>query len=284
MAEYIAQDLESRILSGDQLPEKFTLGALAQRYDVSATPVRLALESLIQKDLVIRLSNGRLKLNPPNRKRRSVDLPEKPTDWESVLAHEVLILSLKGEDCFLREEAMAERHGIGRTLLRRVFHRLAGGGLLTHVPRRGWQVRPFVENDMDAFVDIRETLETKALELAKPNVVNDDLEHMLAGNSSAQVTRGEIDNDLHRYFVEKSGNRYIESFFDLHGGYYMALFDYAMLGTKVIAKMAGQHCEILEHTIHRRWAKARTALTEHIQAQKPVMRQMVTMLRDSEAA
>lgn len=281
IAEYIEQDLESRIRSGIDLPPKLTLGALAENYGVSSTPVRLALESLIDKKLVERQENGRLRYRLPRRKtRKRVALPEKPVEWESVLANEVLILSLQGKVEFLREEAMAEKHGIGRTLLRRVFNRLAGGGLIEHVPRRGWKVREFRERDMDAFIDIRETLELKALDLARPNLQQTDLERMLSGNSPSHAASSRIDNHLHQYFIDRSGNRYVQSFFATHGGYYTALFDYATLGLSVVSEMAAQHCEILEHVMCKRWARARTALANHIQSQRPLMIRMIEQVKE----
>ena len=278
IAEYIEQDLESRIRNGSELPVKLTLGALAESYGVSSTPVRLALESLIDKKLVVRQENGRLKFRRPRRSsRKRVAPPEKPGDWESVLAQEILMLSLKRDSRpdFLREEQMAERHGIGRTLLRRVFNRLAGGGLIEHVPRRGWKVREFREQDMDSFLDIRETLEQKALDLARPRLDVETLQRMLEGNTPGAAARAQINNDLHQYFITCSGNRYIQSFFDSHGGYYTALFDYATLGLSVVSEMAEQHREILEHVLARRWARSRRALAHHIRSQRPLMLKMI---------
>ncbi|NNE35510.1 MAG: GntR family transcriptional regulator [Rhodothermales bacterium] len=278
ISKYIEQDLESRIRAGAELPMKLTVGAIADSYGVSQTPVRLALECLIDKNLVVKQENGRLRLPPVAGVKAHVAPPSKPVDWESVLANELLLMSLRGEDGFVREELMAEKHGIGRTPLRRVLHRLSGGGLIEHIPRRGWRVQTFRQADMDAFIDIRETLEVKALDLARSHLVQEDLERMVEGNSATAVSRSRIDNDLHDYFVKKSGNRYIISFFDSHGGYYTALFDYAALGAEVVSEMAGQHIEILNHVIARRWSKARRSLASHIRAQKPVMQKVITIL------
>ncbi len=271
ISQYIAEDLEARIRSGAPLPDKLTLGSIAESYGVSATPVRLALECLIDKQLVEKGDNGRLCVSSEKAVGKRTNPPAKPVDWEDVLAKEVLQMSLRGEDGFVREELMAEKHGIGRTLLRRVFHRLAGGGLIEHIPRRGWYVRPFRTEDMDSFLEVRELLEVQALDLARSRLDVVDLQRMIEGNSEAAVERAEIDNDLHAYFIEKSGNRYIASFFETHGGYYTALFDYAALGASVLAEMAGQHREVLDHVLAKRWAKARVALANHIRAQKPVM-------------
>ena len=275
IAEYIEQDLEAKICTDEEIPCKLTLGALAHHYDVSPTPVRQALQKLIERKVIVRMDNGRLKIGEVKKTRKQVKAPEKPTDWEFVLAQEILLLSLRGESVFLREEAMAEQHGIGRTLLRRVFNRLSGGGLLRHVPRRGWQVETFRKKDMEAFVDIREVLELRALDLSQDVLSNSQLQEILDGNSEEAVARKQIDNSLHQYFVRCSGNRYIESFFEVHGGYYMALFDYATLGVEVVSEMAAQHREILQHAMDRRWDQARKSLANHIQAQRPIMQEMI---------
>ncbi len=285
ISEYIEQDLESRIRSGSDLPERWTLSSIAGMYDVSLTPVRSALDGLIERRLLVKRENGRLQLgDTPAGSRRSrsgaASRPAPPIDWDAKIGREIILRSLRDtEDEFVREEAMAEQHGIGRSLLRGTFQRLAGGGLLEHVPRRGWRVPRFDREEMDAYLDIRETLEVKALDLARPTLDSGRLEAMIAGNGSGAVRRGEIDNTLHAYFVQQSGNRYIEAFFDANGRYYNALFDYAALGAEVVAEMAEQHVEILEHACARRWARARTALAHHIQSQRPVMEAMIANVR-----
>ena len=157
-----------------------------------------------------------------------------------MLARDVILMSLRGEERFVREEAMAERHGIGRTQLRRVFAGLAGSGLLEHVPRRGWRVPIFRPEEMDAYLVVRESLEVKALELAAGHLDGAEIQSMIAGNSTEAVAAEAMDNRLHAYFIEQSGNRYIGSFFESHGRYYNALFDYAALGAEVVAEMAAQ--------------------------------------------
>lgn len=293
ISEYIEQDLASRISAGTEVPPRITVGALAKTYGVSATPVRTALRNLVSKDLLVRHENGRLTINDSGRgfgqlgrsgqdgTPEPISPPSLPVDWDAVLAREILIMSLRGSDGFVREEVMADKHGIGRTLLRSVFHRLAGGGLIEHIPRCGWRVRAFSNEDMEAYIAIRETLEVKALELARQIAGALDpreLKRMLEGNSESAVATGQIDNTLHAYFVRQSGNRYIASFFETHGGYYAALFDYAALGANELSDMAAQHRDILEGVLKRRWARARTALSTHIHSQRIVMQKVIARI------
>ena len=90
--------------------------------------------------------------------------PRRPRDLETDLAAEVIRKSLEGEGAYLREEATAERFGVGRTAIRQAFLHLAGRGLIVHVPRCGWRVRAFDQADMVAYLEVREVLEIKALD------------------------------------------------------------------------------------------------------------------------
>ena len=60
LAETIERDLADRIQSGRALPARLTLGALADAYGVSATPVRTAVDGLVRRRLVRRDGSGRL--------------------------------------------------------------------------------------------------------------------------------------------------------------------------------------------------------------------------------
>ena len=89
-----------------------------------------------------------------------------------------------------------------------ILHRLAGEGMLDHIPRRGWRLRRFRQDDLQAFLDVREVLELKALELAGPKLDANELQRMLNANTlprcSADPPR--IDESLHDYLVKTAGN------------------------------------------------------------------------------
>jgi DNA-binding GntR family transcriptional regulator len=280
ITDYIQHDLKARLRSGAGLPEKLTLAAIAQHYRVSLTPVRLAVGQLIAERVLRKQANGRMEVNlellqqlPAVDPRSFPERPAGTTEIEAVLTGELIHLSLRGRAEPLREEATAERFGIGRTVLRQLLNRLAGKGLVEHLPRRGWRVRPFDEDEMCAYLQVRESLELKALELARPHLKNADLQRMLRGNRRGTTPR--LDNALHRYLVDKAGNRYIQEFFDRHGIYYATLFDYAAPETNVVRAMAHQHCTILQALIDRDWQSARRALAHHIRSQRPIVRRLL---------
>jgi DNA-binding GntR family transcriptional regulator len=284
---YIQNDLKARLRSGAGLPEKLTLAAISQHYRVSMTPVRLAVQQLIEERVLLKQANGRMKVNPAAVKRLPeldlTALPEPPTDTaaiEATLTDELIRMGLRGQAEHLREEATADRFGIGRTVLRQLLNRLAGKGLVEHLPRRGWRVRPFDEAEMRAYLQVRESLELKALEIARPRLEDADLRRMLQGNRGNADPR--LDNELHRYLIEKAGNRYIQDFFDRHGIYYATLFDYAAPETNVVRTMAGQHRIILKALLARDWRKARRALAHHIRSQRPIVRRLLAQAQQEE--
>ena len=282
LSDYIEEDLAARLTAGQDLPESWTLGAIAKRYDVSLTPVRAALDRLIRRKLLVKLPNGRVQPSRPRRhpSKRPPTAPATPRSWDDTVRRELIFLSLTSdEDLFVREEPLAERLGVGRSALRGILQRLAGGGLVEHVPRRGWHLPAFRQSEMEAYLDVRETLELKAFDLARPKLESAQLGEMLRGNGTEAIKANSLDNTLHAYFVECSGNRYLRSFFAVNGRNYNALFDYAALGTKVLAEMAGQHRSILENARARRWSKARSSLSEHIRSQQPILTKMVAIAR-----
>ena len=287
MTTFIMQDLRTRIQRGQQLPEKLTLAEIATMYGVSFTPVRRAVNGLVAEELIERLDNGRLAVNPVKLRELQQAAPslppEQPRNWEQVIADAVLGYSLRGDARFLREEATAKQFGIGRTVVRQVFNRLAGKGLLEHVPRCGWRVRTFSERDMLAYLEVRETLELKALELAYPRLIPADLEQMLAGNPDpSRVPSPRLDNNLHQYFIQKSGNRYIADFFQRHGHYYTTIFDRAALGVSIVAEMAHQHRQILRSLLDSHLPLALSSLAHHIQSQGPLVKTLMLKLSHSE--
>lgn len=278
LAAYIQQDLRRRIQRGDRVPDQLTLAALSQDYGVSVTPVRSALVGLVAEGYLHKTGSGRLLVNEDRVGTGSasgaVDAPPTPDDWDQALLQDAMLASLEREATYLREEALARRHEVGRSVIRQALTRFAGAGLVEHVPRRGWRVHPLREEDMVAYLDVRELLELKALELARPRLGRGDLLRMLEANPPSK--RGQpptLNNELHQYLIDRSGNRYIREFFGQYvARYYTALFDYATPEASVVAEQAERHRRILEALLARAWVRARRELSAHIQSQAEVLR------------
>lgn len=280
IATYIKDDLSAQLRSGRELKVPLTLGSLAGHYAVSLTPVRAAVAELIDEGLLRKGANNRLTAAAPRRKgilsRRNSKPPEMPRDPYEIIAGDLVQLSLKGEPRYLREEATAEMYDISRSAIRNVFHRLAGEGVLDHIPRRGWRLRPFRREDLQAFVEVREVLELKALELARPKLDADELRRMLELNEPAATadTSISVDESLHEYLISMAGNAYIKDFFDRQSRYYRLLFQWEDHDLEVAMETMRQHREILTALLAKNWLDAKKALSHHILENHPILGQL----------
>ena len=119
-------------------------------------------------------------------------------------------------------------------------------------------------------------LELEALDIARNQLKPKRLEELLAANRPG---RGNdlptIDNDLHRYWIERSRNRYILDFHDRHGRFYKLLYEVAAVGKDALDQIARQHRVILEALLARKWKQAREALREDLISLGPILQEGV---------
>ncbi len=274
LSSYIETDIRSHIEDGRELPSALSLPELSKHYRVSITPVRHALQALESQGYLTRLPNRRLEINPikfgSGRTEHEIHQPKDPSDWADLLLNEVMIASLSRKAVFLREAGLAEKYDVGRSIIRHIFSRFSGAGLLEHVPRKGWLVHPLSENDLVAYLTIRESLELLALELARPRIDFAELEDILENASHAH------DFALHQYLIQTSDNRYIKEFFRLDvARYYTKLLHFAAPEAAVVDEMTEQHKRILTALLERNWERAQQALSEHIRVQKNVLAKLL---------
>ncbi|MGX5203124.1 GntR family transcriptional regulator [Aliikangiella sp. IMCC44632] len=284
VTDRIKQDLSHQLNHYKTLPFRLTLGAIADYYSVSLTPVRLVVDELISENLLARKSNGRLsRIKVPEVAQEAqpveVKQPLKLTSsLDEQVASDVVRLCFEQHSDYLREEATAKKYNTGRTIIRQVFSRLAGAGLIEHVPRCGWKVRSFKEKDMLDYLEIREILEVKALNLARPYLKQDDLKKFLSINIvGTNSNDSELDNDLHDYWIRRCNNTYIIDFFERHGSFYSALFDFASLGDNIKIEMAQAHRDILQSLIEQNWSAAEALLIQHIRDQRENVMQLIKL-------
>lgn len=285
LAAYIEQDLRYRIEAGKSLPEPLTLTGVSRDYGVSITPTRAAIGRLIDDGLLIKQANKRLTVNADRAGKGSTKrnhlTPSAPKDWDEALMREVMMTSRVEEATYLREEALAKKLKVGRSVIRQTLSRFAGAGLVEHVPRCGWLVHPLNEDDVHAYLEVREALELKALDQARPHILPEDIDALLEGNPPPREgAPPQLDNALHLYLIRKSGNRYIRDFFRQYvARYYTALFDHATPEAAAVAEMAAQHRDILKHLRAKEWDEAGHALSEHIRSQGVVLHSLLELDR-----
>ena len=279
----IKNEIGSRLERSEDLQIPLTVQGLSEHYGVSYTPVRKAIGELIGVGLIRKKSNGRLEATPPNKRtKKSNFLTKQESEKKPVenITKELVEISLGGEECFVREEATASKHGLTRSTLRQILQRLAGEGLLEHVPRRGWRVKPFRQEDMDAFIEVREVMELKALYLAKAKLCSQESQRKLRqikeDNQLANGKKGQakIDNSLHAYLIDLAANPYINDFFNRHGRYFTILFNWEGENEKAAAEAVSQHHEIIDALLAQNWSLAKKRLSHHLHSNHPVLRDL----------
>jgi DNA-binding GntR family transcriptional regulator len=127
----------------------------------------------------------------------------------------------------LQIEELTEMLGVSRTPIREAILRLERDGLMRIVPRVGMFVTDITSADLEELYELRELLESRAVERAVQNLSDDDLDHLdrvLEGGAGAAES-GDVDGflraeiEFHSFLLDHSGNRRMivtmESFRDL---------------------------------------------------------------------
>jgi len=279
LSQQIESELRTAVCRGQSPAFKLSLNGIAKHFDVSIQPVRTAVDALLKERWLLRDKRGQLAMNPRMKGKRVKALPpdQGTRNVDARLEKIIIQHSLRGEELFLREEDTAEKLGVGRTILRGALTRMHGRGLLEHVPRRGWQVVAYDETFMLEYLDVREVLELKAIDLAKDRLEKDVLKNMLDGNTPNKKGTPRLDDSLHAYWIERAGNRLITSFFKQYGAYHTALFRYAGAAGSFVPEMAASHCVILKALLDREYGQAKRHLRQHIRAQRPIMAHLLEL-------
>lgn len=276
LTDQIAADLRRRLTETPGGVD-LRLMALAETYQVSTQPVRLALARLAREGLLQRLRRRGFKraagaASARGRKAASpASIEPSLTQIQRRLSTLAVQLSLHGEETFLREESTAAQLGVSRGFAREALQRLHGEGIIEHVPRRGWRVRAFSREDMADFLEVREVLEVRALSLAWPKLERARIEEFLRGNTGRPP---KPDNRLHDYWIERSGNRYIRRFFAQHAPFFSALFDWEDHDRAAAVQSCEQHRAILRAILDGDREAALAALVIHIHDNHPVLQRL----------
>jgi len=286
LTAYIIEDLENRIITGELDTTDLSLKTLASYYNVSITPLRLAVKELVAKGLILKLPNRRLQTIPGKPRkaalRKTVLVPPTTRDWSAVLIKEVVHASLCPSPSYLREDTLSKKLGVGRSIIRQVLSHFAGAGLIDHIPRKGWLAHPFGIEDMHAYLAVREVLELKALKLARSRLDMDELQRIrMICKSGAKGNLAYFDNSIHECIINASGNRYIRQFFQQYvARYYSELFFFAAPETSVVEEMSNEHLSIIDALLERRWANAEKYLSAHIFDQARVLMKLLEKEQD----
>ncbi|QCI64012.1 GntR family transcriptional regulator [Phreatobacter stygius] len=200
---------------GSRLPEAL----LAQRLQVSRTPVRAALRHLAERGMISPLPGGGYALSTPLDEIRPGEFAPVASDLDEYcvrIARDRVDGTLPPQ---ISEADLMRRYELGRPLLLRVLNKLAEVGLVERLPGHGWLFSPV--NDLTAINEsyaFRRIIEPAAL--FEPGFALDPAwladmrrrhEDMLQQPWTAMLSVGlfEMNAEFHEGLIAASGNRYL---------------------------------------------------------------------------
>ncbi len=183
----------------------------------------------------------------------------------------------------VNEQDLASQLGLGRTPVREAVQRLAWQKVVTIFPRRGMAVAKLGFDDIQGIFEAREAIEAKIAELAANRRTLQDVESLerlgeavvLSAESGEYFTFLSDDQALHRGIARAARNSYLADTAD----------HLLMLSTWVWHQHFGlhgpqrknhfHHHKIIEAIIERDAAAAKSAMSEHIQQSRELIRSAV---------
>lgn len=282
LADQIEVDVAARLRSGALGAADLRLLPLAAHYQTSTRPVRTALARLREQGFIP--GNGHAATPRAAKAVSRVETRASTTrELADRIARDLVGDALRDEDRFVRETRTADRYGVSTTIVREIFNRLVGQGMLEHVARRGWRVRRLTQKDLDDFIEVREALEVKSLRASWDRMEPKRFETFLEGNAMPGSTSGapKLDNTFHGEMIRLADNRYISEFFERHGRYFDIVFAWEAQNRQAMIQAVGQHRRILKCILKRDLPRAESALVDHIHNNHPILKEVLTRRRGS---
>lgn len=205
-------------VEGWTVGHRLTERALADHFQVSRSPVRLALDLLVQREVVSRTDSGRyeLKVTPEELDEHPLDLP--PSELE--ILHDRILQDRFAEilPVQVAETDLLRRYGTTRGTLLKVLLRLSNEGMVDRSQGHGWIFRQIL-NTVEAHVasyEIRLAIEPQAIRLPSFKIDRDRVERMLdahiklrdGGEPVNGAAEFELDAELHETIASFSGNEF----------------------------------------------------------------------------
>ncbi len=189
---------------------------------------------------------------------------------------------------FIREKDLTDAMGVSRTPIREALARLASEGFLEKIPHRGFRVpEEPIKNLLDLY-PIVAALDLLAGRLALPRLTRRDLARLRQINKKLkEADEGkdvqaltELNNQFHRLFSERSGNRWLSGLLDDLRAQLTRLERWYYSYGEHIERSITQHAEIIraieegDHAralglLERNMALTRTRLLEELQREEP---------------
>ena len=208
-----------------------------------------------------------------------------------VLERELILGHLKPRERLLEAE-LCRRLGISRTLLREVFRRLEGAGLVTLQPNRGVVVRDFSLQEVEDVYYLRTALERAAIPLIVERVRPADiralreLQREFERACRAADMGGMILSNLafHRRLSQISGNPFLYKSLEISHLQTQQIRYVAWLDAARVQKSIREHRRILAALARRSTAAYEQALVTHLAGGKGDYQRIYPVGGDGERA
>lgn len=273
------------------LPARTVLmeGAISKLFGTSRTPVRVALNRLCDRGLLLRFEGRGFVVRGDNAGKpiraslthAMLGLSEEDAadpapvtsqriaqDFETVLVH-----ALPFGRFGVNEQAMADHYNVSRTVVRELLSRLQDRGLINKNRRSHWIIGPLTAREVAQYFAIRSKLEPLALEESAPRLPASDIKAMwgrlqhaldLGGDLSSDKL-DELERDMHANLLAASNNGHLlrmvrQSQLALVVNRVFASF----IGTAPFSNSLREHAIVLEFIMRGAFQMAANALEEHL--------------------
>ncbi len=189
----------------------------------------------------------------------------------------------------LMEIALANKLGVSRTPIREAIRKLELEGLVIMTPRKGAEVARITEKDLQDVLEVRESLENLAMELACERINEEEIEDLKVKNEAfnAAVKGGkadfselaELDVAFHDVIFNASKNsRLIQILNNLREQMYRYRLEY-LKNAEYYDRLVMEHNQITEAVIKKDKQQVQKIMNKHIEHQKDAV---LTLIRQQE--
>jgi DNA-binding GntR family transcriptional regulator len=189
----------------------------------------------------------------------------------AALEREIILGRLKPRER-LPEAELSRRLGVSRTLLREVFRRLEGAGLIILQPNRGVVVRDFTPQEVEEVYYLRTVLERAAVPLIIRRLAPADLKALreIEREFETACRRADMANMIltnlafHRRLDQASGNPFLCQFLQISHLQTHQILHLAWLDAQRLKYSIREHQAILAALAQQDAARLERAVEEHL--------------------
>lgn len=181
----------------------------------------------------------------------------------------------------LMEIALADKLGVSRTPIREAIRKLELEGLVIMIPRRGAQVAPITEKDLNEVLEVRRGLEELAIGFACQRITKEQLMDLKEAKAAFETVQKkgnltemtEADVAFHEIIYQATNNqRMVQILHNLREQMYRYRMEY-LKDLDVSRSLIREHENIYQALKHRDRKKAVESVCLHIENQQQAIRQ-----------